>query len=153
MSTTASAQAPAATVRLTGGDMAPTTILPVVACPYTCIPRELHTLVRGKGPIWKYTLSTGVCTYCTYSLLQAAIDPHSVLEQLDPLLGQTGCIRSSKEVGKIVRYIHTYGVYTQHVNRCVHCPTNCEGRYTCCMLRVGGGLIVLSCLSFSLRKA
>ena len=109
MSTTASAQAPAATVRLTGADMAPTTILPVVACPYTCIPRELHTLVRGKGPIWKYTLSTRVCT-CTYSLLQAAIDPHSVLEQLDPLLGQTGCIRSSKEVGKIVRYIRT--VYT-----------------------------------------
>jgi hypothetical protein len=37
----------------------------------------------------------------------AAIDPHSVLEQLDPLLGQTGCIRSSKEVGKIVSLMKT----------------------------------------------
>jgi hypothetical protein len=46
-----------------------------------------------------------VCTLCT--LLQAAIDPHSVLEQLDPLLGQTGCIRSSKEVGKIVSLMKT----------------------------------------------
>lgn len=38
-------------------------------------------------------------------LSQAGIDPHSVLEQLDPLLGQTGCIKSVKEVGKIVRSV------------------------------------------------
>lgn len=34
--------------------------------------------------------------------VMAGIEPHSVLEQLDPLLGQTGCIKSAKEVGKIV---------------------------------------------------
>jgi protein phosphatase 1 regulatory subunit 10 len=36
------------------------------------------------------------------SQAMAGIEPHSVLEQLDPLLGQTGCIRSTKEVAKIV---------------------------------------------------
>jgi protein phosphatase 1 regulatory subunit 10 len=30
------------------------------------------------------------------------MDPHSVLEQLDPLVGQTGCVKSPKEVTKIV---------------------------------------------------